>query len=261
MSDPLSEIPIVIITVMAMFILLIAVGAFLVVRYQKKKFEYVQHIFTLQKEHEAAILQSQLEIQEQTFQAISQEVHDNVGQILSLAKVQLNIASSTLQDPQGIIVAAGESVGRAMADLRDIARSLSTDRISQMDLILVIRQETDRINKTQLLNCSMQVIGIPVFMTASKKLVIFRMVQEILNNILKHADARHADIIVDFEPLQLRLEINDNGRGFQWNNETNSGGGMGLHNIIKRTAMIGGKAVIDSALGSGTHIQLNIPYE
>ncbi|WP_026769202.1 sensor histidine kinase [Asinibacterium sp. OR53] len=259
MPDPLNEIPLVIITVMAMFILLIAVGAFLIVRYQKKKFQYQQSIFEIQKEHEAAILQSQLEIQEQTFEAISQEIHDNVGQILSLAKVQLNIAESSLSDPKGVLAMAKESIGRAMTDLRDIAKSLSSDRVSQMDLVQAIRQETERINKTRFLVCTLEVTGETPVLGAARRLVVFRTVQEILNNILKHSGASQAIIAILFDQQQLQIQITDNGKGFDAVNNTRNG--LGLQNITKRTVMIGGEAIIGSAIGKGTTIQLNIPYE
>ncbi|MFX7870642.1 histidine kinase dimerization/phosphoacceptor domain-containing protein, partial [Acinetobacter baumannii] len=83
------------------------------------------------QEFEKQTLQSQLEIQEQTFNIISQEIHDNVGQILSLAKVQMNILEEQLVNPPAILKDTKENISRAMNDLRDIAKGLSTERIEQ----------------------------------------------------------------------------------------------------------------------------------
>lgn len=80
-------------------------------------------------QHKTEILKAELEIQEQTFNVISQEIHDNVGQILSLAKVQLNIIDRGETLNKDLLTDAQDSVGKALGDLRDIAKSLNAERI------------------------------------------------------------------------------------------------------------------------------------
>jgi two-component system NarL family sensor kinase len=245
--EQLNEIPIAIITVMVMFLSLIMIGAFFLVRYQKKKYQYRQSIFEIQKENEAAILRSQLEIQEQTFDAISLEIHDNVGQILSLAKVQLNIAQSLLTDPTGILTLSKENISRAMTDLRDIAKGLSTERINQLDLAQAIMHETERINKTKYLSCLVEVTGNAQIARNNKKLVIFRMVQETLNNVLKHSGASTVHIHLNYGEQELEIIIKDNGSGFIMEEKMQEG--LGLQNIRSRAALIGDKRLSNLSPG------------
>lgn len=258
-SEQLNELPIAILTVMTMFLLLIVIGAFFLVRYQKKKYQFRQSLFEIQKENEAAILRSQLEIQEQTFDAIGLEIHDNVGQILSLAKVQLNIAQSQLSDPTGILESAKENISRAISDLRDIAKGLSTERINQLDLVQAVMHEADRISKTKYLSCIVDVTGKVQNAGTYKKVVIFRMVQETLNNVLKHSGASMVNIYLIYKENELEIKIKDNGSGFNMKEKMQEG--LGLQNITRRASLIGGQTIIKSFPGNGTLVQIIIPYD
>ncbi len=94
------------------------------------------------------LLESKLEIQEQTFDMISQEIHDNVGQILSLAKVQLGIMEQKQTVDGELLGNVKESISLAMTELRDIAKSLSSQRVQQVSLQESISQEIRRINRS-----------------------------------------------------------------------------------------------------------------
>jgi signal transduction histidine kinase len=100
----------------------------------------------------------------------------------------------------------------------------------------------------------------PAANNPDKDLIIFRILQEILNNIIKHASATEISIKLEFPEGQLQLEITDNGIGFDSDNLPAEQRGMGLHNIEKRAGIIGGEVVIKSAPGKGTGITIFIPY-
>src|SRR5690606_18040773 len=94
--------------------------------------------------YQKQLLESRLEIQEETFDHISREIHDNVGQLLSLAKVQLNIA---LQNSQSeLLNEIKNNVGQAMTDLRDIAKSLNATRLQQIPISEAFSHELQRIS-------------------------------------------------------------------------------------------------------------------
>ncbi|MBN8837406.1 MAG: hypothetical protein J0I09_09115 [Sphingobacteriia bacterium] len=250
-----------ILLIVAVALILIAFGIvflFAILYYSKRKRKLQEEKEQLIREFEKQTLQSQLEIQEQTFNAISQEIHDNVGQILSLAKVQLNIAEQQIDNVPQILNDSKENISRAMNDLRDIAKSLSTDRIEQLDLIQAIQQEADRINKTRAIHCSINIEGIQQKMDSNEKLIIFRIIQETLNNVLKHSGASQVTIRICFETEKMQINIIDNGYGFD--TELMKQKGLGLQNIIRRTKLIGGEATIESAIEKGTTIYLTVPY-
>jgi signal transduction histidine kinase len=258
MSQTKQEIAIVIVAISCILIFMGIIFLFLIIYYKGKKRKIEFEKEQLRKEFEQQSLQSQLEIQEQTFSAISQEIHDNVGQILSLAKVQLNILDKQWENAPPLLKESRENIGRAMTDLRDIAKSLNADRIEQLKLVQAIELEAERLNKAKTFICKLEIIGNEQSIEGRKKLIVFRIIQEALNNVLKHAQATEVKIILDYTDENFRITIRDNGTGFdrlQPNNE-----GLGLRHIIKRTGLIGGVAVISSEHKKGTTITLNIPY-
>lgn len=214
----------------------------------------------MQQQYTEQLLQSRLEIQEQTFTTISQEIHDNVGQTLSLAKVQMNIIEQKETMDTAIFTEAKANISRAMTDLRDIARSLNTDRITLESLPQTVAQEVSRINRAGIIAVAINITGEEVAMPNQKKLIIYRMVQESLQNILKHAAATQVTIQFLFEAAYLQVLITDNGTGFNTQKLTPNNAGLGLQNIVHRAMLIGGNATITSAINKGTTITITSPY-
>jgi signal transduction histidine kinase len=97
--------------------------------------------------------------------------------------------------------------------------------------------------------------------SGQKKLILFRMIQESLQNILKHASATSIIITIDYGPDLLSVSIADNGKGFDTAAVMEKGDGLGLINIKKRAAMAGGDAQIESRAGAGSVVHMHIPYE
>jgi len=208
-----------------------------------------------------ALLQSQLEIQEQTFNNISQEIHDNVGQILSLAKVQINIMNESETMSKEMLNEVKENVGKAMTDLRDIAKSLSSERIRSLSIHTTVTNEVERINKSGTSQVAVTVEGEEKKMNEQKKLILFRIIQESLQNSIKHANASLINIFFHYLSDTLQVTITDNGKGFDTEEALKNNSGLGLLNIKTRAALTGGTSAIDSILNEGTTININIPYE
>ncbi len=259
MQDQYKEITIAIVAVICLFLTLAGIIIFFLFRYQKKQFQNKRQVGEMQQQFQQEILLSRLEIQEATFNNISREIHDNVGQVLSLAKVQLNIVDQSSQVNKELLHEVKENVGKAMTDLRDIAKSLSGDGVQQAGLINALQQEVDRINRSQALFALLLVSGTPYKFSEQKELIIFRMVQEAIQNILKHSQSKTMEVALNYTTELLELTIHDNGIGFD--NTGQAAKGLGLHNIISRAALIGGKAHIHSIVNNGTHVKLTIPYE
>ena len=214
----------------------------------------------LKADYEKTILQTQVEIQEQTFSSISQEIHDNVGQILSLVKVQLNIMDEREEKDRGMLADAKENISKAMTDLRDIAKGLSSDRIRIVGLAAAVQQELQRINRLGGVYITLQEQGQEKQLEPQKQLILFRVIQECLQNIMKHAAADTVTIRFDHSQDFFKISISDNGKGFNFKKERLQHGGLGLQNIFKRLELIGGAADIQSVLKKGTTIKLTIPY-
>ena len=215
----------------------------------------------MQAQYKQTMLQARLEIQEQTFNNISREIHDNVGQLLSLAKVQVNIIDQSENTDKNMLFELKQNIGKALIDLRDIAKSLSGERLILIGLVQTLTQEIDRINRSRFLNASLTVTGEERKFNEQKQLIIVRIVQEALQNIIKHAEANGVEISINFAARMLRVNVRDDGKGFSTEEKLNTPTGLGLQNIINRAGIIGGKAEIKSTLSEGTDITLTIPYE
>ena len=210
---------------------------------------------------EKTILQTRLEIQEQTFTAISQDIHDNVGQILSLVKVQLNILEQQNSQDNAVLTDAKENLSKALTDLRDIAKGLSSERIRMAGLSAAVAQEAERLNRTGLVHVEFNIMGDEKPTGDQQQLIVFRVIQEALQNIIKHAAAEEVRIALNYEPDKLLVLINDDGKGFNLEAVRRDMPGLGLPHMFSRLQLIGGEASVNSQPGRGTQIRLNIPYE
>lgn len=249
------------ISIVTLFLILLAGMIFyLIYKFQKKQWLNKKNLEELQLLHENNLLQSKIQVQEQTFQNISREIHDNIGQKLSLAKLQLNtIQEVSSENILHTIKDVVTTISVCINDLRDISRSLSSEVIINNGFLKALEFEIEQINKTFQYNISLKVTGESVFMEAEKELTIFRIIQEALHNIFKHAAATQISIQVYFSEHDLDVKVIDNGKGFDLSLITDKNG---LNNIKNRAISINGTVNIESALKKGTIVHLKTPlYE
>ncbi len=230
----------------------------IVYKYQQKQNIYFKDLEELKASHENALLQSQLEMQEQTIQNLSREIHDNIGQKLTLAKLHLNTLDYA--DSHKTILQVNDSVNmisEAIKDLSDLSHSMSNEIILNNGLIKGLEFEAALLEKSGIYKINFSTTGNPIFMNANTELVLFRIVQESLNNIVKHAGASVIDILLHYNTTLLTMEIHDNGNGFD---PDLARLGTGLQNIKKRAAILKGDLKIYST-NTGTKIKIEIPLD
>ena len=205
------------------------------------------------------LLSSQLEIREQTLRYIGKELHDNLGQVASLIKINLNTLQLTdLQKAADKIENTKDLTRQLIADIKSLSVSLGGDRIIQKGLIKAIETEVDRLNKTGQFIASFSAEGTIPFIDNDTSVILFRMVQEVLNNMVKHSNAKHIDITAGITGNLFILALNDDGDGFEIKEEINSGG-AGLHNLYNRAGLIKAQLSINSTVNKGTHISIALP--
>jgi len=238
----------------SMFLLLFAVAIILLIRiYKKRKTKLILEKELMSSRFEQTLLNAKLEIQEQTFSYISSEIHDNVLQILGLARLNLNRMEED-GDVQKIVL-IDQQMGEAIADLRNLSHSLSTDVIRNTGWIKAAQRLLADLEKTGTCKVSFSAEeNLPV-LENEKHIILFRMIQEIINNIIKHAKAGHIKFTAGKEPGQIIVAIEDDGKGFEPDKVAK---GAGLQNLESRSAAIGAKMDIESATGSGTRITIAI---
>lgn len=234
--------------------------AMIIYRYQQKQNIYFKAIETLKTSHENTLLQSQVEIQEQSFQNISREIHDNIGQKLTLAKLYLNTVDFDNANKAMLQVNSSVNIiGEVITDLSDLSHSMSSEILTEKGFVKAIEAELLQLERSGIYKTTISVRGYPDFMEPSNELILFRMVQEVLNNIVKHAAATLINIDLFKDNNILTVNIHDNGKGF---NVTETRYGTGLQNIKKRALMLKGNVAITSSNSGGTDIKIEIPkYE
>ncbi len=229
--------------------------------YRKKERKNFLDQQALKTVFERELLQSKIEMQEQTFNYISQEIHDNVGQILSLAKVQINIMNESVNVNNPMLDQVKENIGKALSDLRGIAKRLSNERIRDLSILDAVRIETEPINKTGIINANVSVKGDERKMDEQKKQMLFRIIQECLQNVIKHAECSRLEIDFCYLPEKMEVFVRDNGKGFDVDKALSDSDGLGLQNIRTRVSLIGGELLIESTISKGSTFIIKIPHE
>ncbi|MBS1664780.1 MAG: sensor histidine kinase [Bacteroidetes bacterium] len=206
------------------------------------------------------LMQARLEVQEQAFTYISEEIHDNVGQLLSLAKMQLGSIGDGELDEQ-LLLGARENLARAIRDLRNLSKSLHAAHIMNVGIRKAAEEEGLRITKAGVLEVSVTSEGTEHTIPEDKQLILFRIIQECLQNCVKHAEATFVNIGFTWYPDQLRVRVRDDGKGFDPESTLKGpANGLGLHNIRNRARLTGGSGIISSAPGEGTTVTVLMPY-
>ncbi|MFD1255761.1 sensor histidine kinase [Mucilaginibacter terrae] len=249
--------------IIAITILFLVLGAFIIMImlvYRKRRNLHIIEKLNLQANFKQELLKAQLEIQEQTLTYVGREIHDNIGQVLSFVKLNLNPVGGNHQLLQQKMIDSRALVAQAINDLRDLSKSLSFQHFAHLGLVKAIQIETERINKSGLLLLILNVKGEPYTLGEQKELVLFRIFQESLNNALKHAEARNFIIDLQFHTESFTLTLADDGRGFLVAKRLNEGGGSGLKNMESRAALIGATATINSSVGNGCSISIILDH-
>jgi len=254
----------IIVTVVAGTITLLLLGGFIIsflFLYRSRHRRYLQEKQQMKLSYEQELLKARLEIQEQTFRNISLEIHDNIGQVLSLTK--LNLATMDTTQPASLeqkIIDSKKLVSQAIHDLRHLSHSLSTDTIVDLGLARAIEHELEMIKKAGNYETAILKEGTCYTLDKQKELIIYRMIQEILNNIIKHATAQKIIIYLLYQPEEFILTITDNGKGFDLTplNDNNSFG-LGIRNMHNRAQLIGAGFLISSTLEQGTSVTITVP--
>lgn len=185
-------------------------------------------------------------------------MHDNLGQIASLIKINLNTLQ--LDDKEKSIQKIDDTkelVRQLITDLKSLSVSLNGDLIAKIGFIKGIENEVERLNKTGEFATQLKVDG-AVQLDENTTIILYRMVQEVINNIVKHSEARHIQFVISVSENLFNLVISDDGVGFNLEDKLTSGG-SGLLNLQSRAKLIQAQFSIQSSPGVGTKICIELP--
>lgn len=228
--------------------------------YQKRRQQHKQKMLEVEKYYSEELLKTRLEIQEETFKNISQEMHDNIGQSLIFAK--LNVSTIDITNP-GVatqkLLDTKDQLAKTIQDVRDLAKSLDPDFFSKKGLSGSIAQQLQFMQRTGEYETGFTITGDEQKYPQQKELIVFRIVQELLNNIVKHAEARLVSVTMHYANNHLTVTVTDDGKGFDKEKAIAANAGLGLANMHSRMAMVGGSFIINSTPGNGATAVIKLP--
>lgn len=205
---------------------------------------------------EKELATSQIEMKEQTLNYIGQELHDDLGQKLSVVRLRQNQLIAKMKDSEKEeLVELNELLGECIQDIRDLSKTLITEQVIHFGLIESLEREISKIQKLRLLKIELITQKHDIDIMPKHGLILFRIIQESINNILKHSKAKNVSIKIEDDHKKLDILISDNGKGFNTNLKKD---GSGLKNMELRAKIIHAEFSIQSEPEKGT--QTSITY-
>lgn len=239
----------------ATIVLFLLVGflLFFFLKYRLRKNKFINEREIMQKAFAQTLLQSQSEVQEATFSALSKELHDNVGQLLSSSKMLLGISQRKIAVIPESLIIAEETLGKAIQELRSLSKSLDKEWLQQFNLIDNLNTEIRRINSGLVLEIHFSYQG-KLLLSSEQQIILFRIIQEALQNAIRHSEAKNINIDIETNAENIVVKIADDGKGV----ENNLSNGLGIRNMKYRTKLLGGDITWHSP-GKGSLITIQLP--
>lgn len=228
------------------------------IRYHKQK-----------TKHQKALLQQQILSVKAVINAEDNErkrmalhLHDGVGQLLSATNLNLQILEEFKEDEtafNAMVYKTRSILKDAMMEVRTLSHQIMPNMLIKNSLSNALRELMEKVN-TPKLSINLLLNGLTDDLEDNVRLVVFRSIQECINNTIKHADATKIDIRINQNNEYIQIFYADNGKGFDVGNHTNfSTDGLGLQNLKSRIEILKGKFIMKSTIGKGSEINITIP--
>ena len=243
---------IIIISSISAFLILIAIFLLVYNRYRlKKKIEMDERIALQQKLRFKAVL----EAEEKERVRIARELHDSLGQMLSAAKMNVSAIDSHSDVDTKLMNNAKKLIDDSVKEVRTISHNLMPAGLMDKGIEFALNELANKINDTGLLHIDLMITESEQRLDSSVEIAIYRIVQEVVNNMIKHSKANKVEVLLDYNTEKIYLSIKDNGLGFDTNTIEQSSG-IGWKNIFSRVYMMNGDVQVNSQPGRGTLVNI-----
>ncbi|MGU3377219.1 sensor histidine kinase [Chryseobacterium sp. M5A1_1a] len=252
-----TELLIVIIIFNILFVMFVAAVAIYIRNYRQRKKEYLNEIEMKNEIHQRELLATQLEIQQATMQQIGRELHDNIGQKLTLVSlyVQQMLYENKVPEASERIDQVSNIINQSLQDLRSLSKTLTDDNINQKEIVTLIQEEVDNTNSLKKCKISFEHNFNQLDLGFVHKNVLLRITQEFIQNSIKHSQCKNIFISLNTsEHILWELKIHDDGIGFDTANTKSNG--IGLTNMKNRAEIIGADFNLESQNDKGTLLNI-----
>jgi signal transduction histidine kinase len=209
------------------------------------------------KQRHKLITEAVIQAQENERSLIGLELHDNINQVLTTVKLHNEMLLEGIGDPKAILPRTLHYLQNCINEIRGLSKRLSAPTLGKISLEESVKDLIDSINLTSKVKISRQFSGLEnETLSQDLHIGIYRILQEQLNNVLKHADASEVNIHLERCENKIRLCITDNGKGFVVQNSKN---GIGLMNMQTRAENLSGTFTVHSKPGHGCKVEVVVP--
>lgn len=224
---------------------------------EKDKALETQKLATVLKEQELTTIDAMIEGQEKERQRIANDLHDDLGGLMATVKLHFN-ALKEKQTPE-LYTKTNDLIDEAYNKVRTVAHAKNSGVIAKQGLLKAINEMADKVSASNTLAIEVIDHGLENRLENSLELTIFRIVQELITNIIKHANATEATIHITNHDDSLNIMVEDNGKGFNPSQITKTNKGMGISSIDKRIEHLNGTMTIESEAYKGTTVIIDLP--
>lgn len=224
---------------------------------QKRHFKYKQNMKEIKAKYDTELLQSQIEVQNNALQQISEEIHDNVGQLLSIVKFNLSAMEKQATYNGELVDSTKQILIDIISETRDLSKSLSVRTIKEQGLSKAIEQQLNRLARSGKILTNFKVEGTLSPLNSDEEIIVFRIVQESLQNAIKHSDCQNLSVYINRNINNFILEITDDGKGFELA-KSGENSGQGIGNLKHKAQILNAALILQSEKDKGTTIKLAI---
>lgn len=251
-----KEIQLLVISLSIVFLTLLITLLVIFFYFLKKKNNYLVEKMESEMYFQSELVKTRIEIKDQTLSEISKELHDNIGQIVSVGIMQLNrylntgqpVLTNELKDLKEILA-------KSLDEIRILSRIINKDNLLQSNFIEAIKQDLERIKKLKSIQYNYNLTGEVPQINKEHDLFIYRIFQEALHNSLKHSHSDLFEVDINISETLFRLKMKDFGIGYD---TSQIDSGLGLNNMKLRARLIGAILIMESD-SSGTTVTLEYP--
>ncbi len=203
-------------------------------------------------------------VREEERTMIAQEIHDELGQVLTALKIQISLLANKLNNDQEPlkqkINSLSDMIDASVESVQKISAKLRPGILDELGLIAAIEWQTEEFEKMTNIKCSLVLPKEELVLEKDKSTAIFRIFQEALTNIARHSQATKAQISLLNHQSNIFLEIQDNGKGIS-QDQIKAFKSLGIHGMEERAMVFGGQVYIEGIAGKGTSVKVEIPID
>jgi len=203
-------------------------------------------------------IQAEITTLENERRRIASDLHDDLGPLLSAVKLQINSVEVPDIEDKELIERSGLYIDNILARIREISNNLMPQALARKGLVIALQEFIDNLTLGHPFDIQFVSTG-DIALKDDKEIHLYRIILEIIHNALKHSQASNLNVLLRSENNRLRVDIADNGSGFEYHTINKTGAGLGLKNIESRVEMLRGELYVETQPGEGTKYRIEIP--